>query len=128
MNNDNDVEPLDFCLILCPRDLLLASPEFRDFFLHHEVREINVSQKFHVIRYFSLSHLIPALGDTLIHTHCQRRREFIRVTLADCSKSTSGVGCPGGALGYFLGGYVPPGIPNWHPVLEKNSPKIDTPF
>ena len=34
----------------------------------------------------------------------------------------------GGALGYFLGGYVPPGAPNWHPVLKKNSPKIDTPF
>ena len=33
-----------------------------------------------------------------------------------------------GALGYFLGGYVPPGTPNWHPVLEKISPKIDTPF
>ena len=33
--------------------------------------------------------------------------------------------CPGGgrALGYFLGGYVPPGTPNWHPVLEKISPK-----
>ena len=36
--------------------------------------------------------------------------------------------CPGGALGYFLGGYVPPGSPNWHPVLKKISPKIDTPF
>ena len=34
----------------------------------------------------------------------------------------------GGAFGYFLGGYVPPGTPNWHPVLEKISPKIDTPF
>ena len=34
----------------------------------------------------------------------------------------------GGALGYFLGGYVPPGTPNWHPVLEKISPKIDTLF
>ena len=34
----------------------------------------------------------------------------------------------GGALGYFLGGYVPPATPNWHPVLEKISPKIDTPF
>ena len=34
----------------------------------------------------------------------------------------------GGALGYFLGGCVPPGTPNWHPVLKKNSPKIDTPF
>ena len=33
-----------------------------------------------------------------------------------------------GALGYFLGGYVPPGTPNWHPVLKKISPKIDTPF
>ena len=33
-----------------------------------------------------------------------------------------------GALGYFLGGYVPPETPNWHPVLKKNSPEIDTPF
>ena len=24
-----------------------------------------------------------------------------------------------GTLGYFLGGYVPPGTPNWHPVLKK---------
>ena len=28
----------------------------------------------------------------------------------------------GGALGYFLGGYVPPRTPNWHPVLKKISP------
>ena len=35
---------------------------------------------------------------------------------------------PGRALGYFLGGYVPPGTPNWHPVLKTISPKIDTPF
>ena len=28
----------------------------------------------------------------------------------------------GGALGYFLGGYVPPGTPNWHPVLKKKFP------
>ena len=34
----------------------------------------------------------------------------------------------GGALGYFLGWYVPIGTPNWHPVLKKISPKIDTPF
>ena len=34
---------------------------------------------------------------------------------------------PGGG-GIFLGGYVPPGTPNWHPVLEKISPKTDTPF
>ena len=42
-----------------------------------------------------------------------------------------------GALGYFLGGYVPPGTPNWHPVLEMGQffkprsrihPKTDTPF
>ena len=39
-----------------------------------------------------------------------------------------GAQTPGGALGYFLGGYVPPGTPNGHPVLKKNSPKIDTPF
>ena len=34
----------------------------------------------------------------------------------------------GGALGYFLGGYVLHGTPNWHPVLKKISPKIDTLF
>ena len=34
----------------------------------------------------------------------------------------------GGALGCFLGRYVPPGTPNWHPVLKKLSPKTDTPF
>ena len=34
----------------------------------------------------------------------------------------------GGALAYFLGGYVPLGTPNWHPVLNKISPKIDNPF
>ena len=28
----------------------------------------------------------------------------------------------GGALGCFLGGYVPPWTPNWHPVLKKNFP------
>ena len=28
----------------------------------------------------------------------------------------------GGALGYFLGGYVPPGTPNCNPVLKKISP------
>ena len=31
---------------------------------------------------------------------------------------------PGGALGYFLGGYVLPGTPNWHPVLKKISSKL----
>ena len=44
----------------------------------------------------------------------------------------------GGALGYFLGGYVPPGTPNWHLVLKKiplklipcsrNGPIFYTPF
>ena len=28
----------------------------------------------------------------------------------------------GRALGYFLGGYVPPGSPNWHPVPKNISP------
>ena len=30
----------------------------------------------------------------------------------------------GGALGYFFGGYVPPGTPNWHPVLKKIALKL----
>ena len=28
----------------------------------------------------------------------------------------------GGALGYFLGVYVPPVTPNWHPVLKNIFP------
>ena len=28
----------------------------------------------------------------------------------------------GGALRYFLGVYVLPGTPNWHPVLKNNFP------
>ena len=45
---------------------------------------------------------------------------------------------PGGALGFFVGGYVPPETPNWHPVLKKfplkliprsrNGPIFHTPF
>ena len=38
------------------------------------------------------------------------------------------VGWGVGALGCFLGGYVPPGTPNWHPIRKKISPKIDTLF
>ena len=34
----------------------------------------------------------------------------------------------GGALGYFLGGYVLPRTLNWHPVLKQISPTTDTPF
>ena len=44
------------------------------------------------------------------------------------SSAGGGGGGGGGALGYFLGGYVPPGTPNWHPVLRKIRPKTDTPF
>ena len=34
----------------------------------------------------------------------------------------------GGHLAIFLGGYVPPGTPNWHPILKKISPKINPAF
>ena len=34
----------------------------------------------------------------------------------------------GGALRYFSGGYVPPGTPNWHPVLKKFPLKLTAPF
>ena len=56
---------------------------------------------------------------------------FLRSRLCWKSRRLGGSearGGGGGALGYFLGGYLPPGTPNWHPVLKKNSPKIDTPF
>ena len=48
-------------------------------------------------------------------------------TLAICKEFAFDPGGEG-ALGYFWGGYVPPGTPNWHPVLKKISSKIDTPF
>ena len=40
--------------------------------------------------------------------------------LPDVLDITPGGG--GGALEYFLGGYVPPETPNWHPVLKKKFP------
>ena len=46
----------------------------------------------------------------------------------NCNRYPGYRGGRGGTLGYFLGGYVPPGTSNWHPVLKKISPKIDTPF
>ena len=55
----------------------------------------------------------------LTYLHCMRYYEGV-IFLTPCPG--------GGALGYFLGGYVPPGTPKWHPILEKISPKIDTPF
>ena len=35
---------------------------------------------------------------------------------------------PPGGTWVFFGGYVPPGTPNFHPVLRKNSHKTATPF
>ena len=37
-------------------------------------------------------------------------------------------GGSGGALRYFLGGYVPPGLQIGSPFRKKIFPKIDTPF
>ena len=34
----------------------------------------------------------------------------------------------GGALGYFFFFFLPPGTPNWHPLLKIISSKINTPF
>ena len=72
------------------------------------------------------------IAGRLVYTTLPARKpDRIGVTLR-LFKHKSGDFCAGsargGALGYLLGGYVPPGTPNWHPVLEKNFPKIDTPF
>ena len=59
-------------------------------------------------------------------------KSFVFVSQHDCvvtDPSLSGMAVTrggGGALGYFLGGYLPPGTPNWHPVLKKIPPKTDT--
>ena len=39
-------------------------------------------------------------------------------------RTTRGGGGGGGGVGYFLGEYVPPGTPNWHPVLKKFALKL----
>ena len=44
----------------------------------------------------------------------------MRLSGAICLLTSGG----GGSLGYFLGGYVPPRTPNWHPVLKKFPPKL----
>ena len=69
--------------------------------------------------------LAIASGKTLLIAI--RSKPSFHVT-RDMSRLLTGVTPWGGALGYFLGWYVPPGTSNLHPVLNKISPKIDTPF
>ena len=70
----------------------------------------------------------------LIRPDMKRERLETQLTISKMHAPESAIAsaCPGraggGALGYFLGWYVPPGTPNLHPVLKKISPKIDTPF
>ena len=64
--------------------------------------------------------------------HCRHVYfSFCKLTTQDSMYAVAKLhkaGGGGGQLGIFLLGYVPPGTPNWHPVLKKISPKIDTPF
>ena len=63
---------------------------------------------------------------------------FSKLTTQDSMYAVAKLHKAGGALGHFLGGYVPPGTPNWHPVLKKfplkliprsrNGPIFYTPF
>ena len=53
---------------------------------------------------------------------------FCKLTTQDSMYAVAKLYKAGGALGYFSSGYVPPGTPNWHPVLKKNSTKIDISF
>ena len=65
-------------------------------------------------------------------------KPFLRLVSSVCVCFPFCPGRGGGALGYFLGGCVPPGTPNWHPVLKKfplrliphstNRPIFYTPF
>ena len=63
-----------------------------------------------------------------VSEEAEASNEVVEVRPSETTVRTTRSGPRGGALGYFLGGYVPPGTPNWHPFLEKISPKIDTPF
>ena len=59
----------------------------------------------------------------------ERLETQLTISKMHAPESAIASACPGRALGYFFGWYVPPGTPNWHPVLKKkNPPKIDTPF
>ena len=64
--------------------------------------------------------------------HCRHVYfSFCKLTTQDSMYAVAKLHKAGGGgaqLGIFLLGYVPPGTPNWHPVLKKISPKIDTPF
>ena len=82
--------------------------------------------------YFALkSRILTSTGDRTIYIKSTRNQPVGRGWeglrgVEGAGGWPGGVG--GGALGYLLGGYVPPRTPNWHPVLEKISPKTDTPF
>ena len=53
---------------------------------------------------------------------------FCKLTTQDAMYAVAKLHKAGGALRYFLGGYLAPGALNWHPVLKKISPTIDSPI
>ena len=67
---------------------------------------------------------------SLIQSYVYRLYPFLCISTLSSPMYIDFIPAPGGggALGYFLGGYVPHGTPNWLPVLKTNSPKIDTLF
>ena len=84
-------------------ELNISDRKLKDFTLHK------------VHRYFVISHVkLQNCHGNLLYVLVSRWRRTFKPG--------------GGALGYFLGGYVLPGTPNWHPLLKKISPRIDTPF
>ena len=88
--------------------------------LHHLIRSLTFSNSSAFqSSLFSATFLVAFYGLFRIDELASKSTRFARIVVQYSN-------FPGG--GYFLGGYVPPGTPNWHPVLKTISPKIDTPF
>ena len=68
-------------------------------------------------------HLKKVNSNYALNSHAkeQQKKRFRLINEVNNIKAPWGGG--GGALEYSLGGYVPPGTPNWNPVLKKISPK-----
>ena len=93
--------------------------------LNHVRLEENNSQKYQCqCRPLNITHPVYISVSALFRECWQFFHMLFRLVARKglISSGVSLVPGGGGALGYFLGGYVPPGTPN------KISPKIDTPF
>ena len=94
----------------CEIRFTVKSPEAMSL----EIRVMSPEMPSYVARNFIMPHFIMPSIPIIICRACFSSSKIIERDILLLRRA-----CSRGALGYFLGGHVPPGTPNWHPVLKK---------